>query len=173
MPHTPTRERPTRERPSRRAPARRAGLLAAGVAATLAGCDGATPIEATTGPGGATVLVGTAGSALAAGIGASDLLGRWTRVGAAAGGGVVTEVTWSFVGGGTGARTTATRTLLGVALAVDQAPFTWTAGGGVLLLRFPQSTGLDVVLRATYRVEAGLTGTALRLDGETYARASG
>lgn len=141
----------------------------------LAACDGTSSIEGVTAP---ITLASTTGvgAGLGGGLGvtrgAAELLGSWTRV---TGGstGVLTEQTYTFLGDGSGVRTTVTRTALGIALAVEQAPFSWDGGGGVLLLRFRREAVVDATVRVPYVVRADFSATVLQLDGLEYRRSGG
>ena len=137
-------------------------------AALLAGCEGTTSVL---GPGGAELAATTGGAGITVGaLAGESLVGRWTRVDGAAPG-VIVETTFSFLGGGGGARVIVTRTALGAVIAEDRQPFTWTAGAGVLVIRLAGTLG-ETVLRASFAVEQGLTGATLRLDGLPYRRSS-
>ena len=137
-------------------------------AALLAGCEGTTSVL---GPGGAELAATTGGAGITVGaLAGESLVGRWTRVDGAAPG-VIVETTFNFLGGGSGSRVIVTRTALGAVLAEDRQPFTWTAGGGVVMLRIQGALG-ETILRASFAVQSDLTGTTLRLDGLPYRRAS-
>jgi hypothetical protein len=170
---TPTPERPVT---STRARPRGAALLACGAAAMLTACEGTQTVDGILAPSAlsATGGVGVGGSGGSVTIvrGQADLLGSWTRVSASAAG-VLTEQTFTFSGDGSGARTTVTRTALGVAIAVDQAPFTWNAGGGILQLRFIRQGSVDTIVRSSYVLLADVAATVLRLDGAEYVRSGG
>ena len=144
-------------------------LLAAPVAALLlAACEGTTSLTA---PGEVELSARTGGALTVGGLAGESLLGRWTRVDGVAPG-VIVETTFSFLGGGTGARVVVTRTALGAVIAEDRQPFTWTAGGGVLLIRIPGALGSETILRASFAVERDLLGTTLHLDGLPYRRSA-
>ncbi len=165
--------------PARRVtlPRRRCGplaLLAAG--ALLAACDGTQTVDGILAPpalsaGSGTRGGTTGGSGVTVVRGQGELYGSWTRVGA--NGGVLTEQTFTFGADGSGVRTTVLRTALGDALAVEQAPFRWNAGAGILQLRFLRDGAADTVVRAAYVVLADLAATVLRLDGVEYVRTGG
>jgi hypothetical protein len=144
--------------------AARAALLAVTLAA-LAGCEGTT---SAVGPQQVEFAATTGGDALAGGRTSNALVGRWTRIEDDAAG-LLVETTFTFVGDGTGTRTVVTRSVLGAVLAVDRAPFRWSGGGGVLVLRFAGPFG-DAIVRATFAVETELAGTTLHLDGRRYRR---
>lgn len=115
------------------------------------------------------VVISTTGAGTPGGFTSNALVGRWTRLE----GNGTTEITFAFQSDGSGSRTTVQRTPLGAAIATDQQPFRWSAGAGVLILTFPGpgTLGSQTIVRATFRVEQGLTGTVLVLDGATYGRA--
>ena len=149
--------------------ARAATAVAAALAlAASTACDGTT---SALGPGQPTTELAatTGGNVTVGGKTAGALLGRWTRVDGVSPG-VLVETTFTFVSGGSGARTVVTRTALGAVISEDRQPFTWTAGAGVLLVRFPGVVG-ETILRASFAVDTGLSGTTLRLDGVPYRRA--
>jgi hypothetical protein len=160
--------------PARALAARPAALLVPLLAALLGACDGTSTVEGVLAPSalsaGAGTTLGGAGGVVARGT--APLIGSWTRV-SGAGTGVLTEQTFVFFEGGAGARLTVTRTALGVALATEQQPFAWSAGGGVLLLRFQRPGAADTLLRASYLLLVDVTGTVLRLDGLDYQRTGG
>lgn len=147
--------------------------LALALAAGAAACDDSTSIEAVLAPSalGGSAAGGTLGGRTVAGAAQASLLGSWTRIAHA--GGVLTEQTWTFAADGSGSRTTIARTLLGVPLTLEQQPFAWDAGGGILLLRFRPADGPATTVRAAYGLRADLTGTVLRLDGLDYVRTGG
>jgi hypothetical protein len=117
------------------------------------------------------VVISTGGSGTPGGFTGNALVGRWTRLEANG----TSEITFTFLSDGTGSRTTVQRTPLGSAIAVDQQALRWSAGAGVLILTFPGpgTLGSQTILRSSFRVEQGLTGTVLVLDGATYGRATG
>jgi hypothetical protein len=117
------------------------------------------------------VVISTGGSGTPGGFTGNALVGRWTRLEANG----TSEITFTFLSDGTGSRTTVQRTPLGAAIAVDQQALRWSAGAGVLILTFPGpgTLGSQTILRSSFRVEQGLTGTVLVLDGATYGRATG
>ena len=170
---------PTAERPVARTRAGRRGahlLLACAAAATLTGCEGTQTVDGILAPSALSATAG-GGTARAGGSvtivrGQADLLGSWTRV-SGSGAGVLTEQTFTFSADGSGARTTITRTALGVAIVAEQAPFTWNAGGGILQLRFLRQGSVDTVVRSSYVLLADVAATILRLDGTEYVRAGG
>lgn len=169
-----TARRPARSARPAAAAARRAVPPALLAVLLLAPAACAGPGDAPiTGPD--VTLVGTtAGGAITPGATtAAALVGRWARV--TGSGTALRETTFAFGADGTGARTTATRTVLGAELVVDRQPFTWSAGAGVLLLQLPAGGGSPGVttLRAAFRVERGVAGTVLLLDGLPYERAGG
>ena len=129
--------------------------------------DGVLAPSALSGSGSA----GVGGGLAVVGSARVPLVGSWTRITSA--GGVLTERTWTLASDGSGTRTTIARTPLGAPLTVEQQPFAWDAGGGILLLRFRATGGPETTLRASYTVLVGLTGTVLRLDGLDYARTAG
>ena len=138
--------------------------------ALLAACDGTT---SALGPrAGVDELTATTGGAVTVGGQTSAaLVGRWSRVDGVAPG-VLVETTFTFLSGGSGARAVVTRTALGAVVSEDRQAFTWTAGGGLLLLRFPSPVpGGETIVRAGFAVDVGLSGTTLRLDGIAYRRA--
>ena len=134
----------------------------------LVACEGTTSIA---GPGAVELSARTGGAVTVAGLAGESLVGRWTRVDGVAPG-VLVETTFSFLGGGTGARVVITRTALGAVISEDRQPFTWTAGGGVVMIRIAGALGSETILRTSFAVEADLTGTTLRLDGLPYRRAA-
>ena len=140
-------------------------LLAASL---LAACEGTTSVLA---PGEVELSARTGGATTVAGLSGEALLGRWTRVDGAAPG-VIVETTFSFLSGGSGARVVVTRTALGAVIAEDRQSFTWTAGGGLVLIRIPGAFGSETILRAAFAVEQDLTGATLRLDGLPYRRSA-
>lgn len=156
-------------------PSRIALALAASLALTVgaAGCDDSSAIEGVLAPSAlsGSGSAGAAGGLSVAGRTQAPLVGSWTRLASA--GGVLTERTWTFASDGSGTRTTIARSPLGAPLTVEQQPFAWDAGGGILLLRFRGTGGPETTLRASYTVLVGLTGTVLRLDGVDYARTAG
>jgi hypothetical protein len=115
------------------------------------------------------VVVSTGATGTPGAFTAQALVGRWTRLDASG----TSEVTFAFQSDGTGSRTTVQRTPLGASIAVDQQPFRWSAGAGVLILTFPGpgTLGSQTIVRASFRVEQALTGTVLVLDGLGYGRA--
>jgi hypothetical protein len=144
-------------------------LLAAPFAALLlAACEGTSSLA---GPGEVELSARTGGALTVGGLTGEALVGQWTRVDGTAPG-VLVETTFSFLRGGSGARVVTTRTALGGVIAEDRQAFTWSAGGGVLLIRLPGAFGSETILRASFAVEADLTGTTLRLDGLRYRRAA-
>jgi hypothetical protein len=149
---------------------RRLCLAPLAAATLLVACDGTTSVL---GPQGSELSVKTGGTFT---VGASDsrsLVGRWTRVEGTPGtvGGVLVETTFSFLGDGSGSRVSVTRTALGAVIAEDRQPFTWTAGASVLVIRIRGAVG-ETILRASFVIDNGLTGTTLTLDGLPYRRAS-
>lgn len=162
----PLRPRPAPPRASRLR--RAAAALVAPLAVALGACaDGRTgallgpppAIAATTGGSGTTPGGATAGA----------LVGRWTRLDA----GGTTETSFAFGGDGSGTRITVLRTALGAVISTDAQPFRWTAGGGIVVFRFPApgNVGAEQVLRASFRVDQAIGGTTLVLDGVAYGRA--
>lgn len=150
----------------------RTALTALVTLGTLAACDGTSELEGVLGPSALTSGSGSVG--VGTGVlqrGAAELLGSWTRI--AGGPGVVVEQSYTFAGDGTGVRTTTTRTALGVPIAAEAAPFTWSGGAGVLRLEFRRNGAVEAVLRTSYQVLLDLGGTTLRLDGLTFARTGG
>jgi hypothetical protein len=147
-----------------------AGLLLP-IAAALAACDGTSTVEGVLAPSAlsGTVGGGTAGGGAVVARGVAALQGSWTRV-SASGPGVLVEQTFVFAGDGTGTRITVTRTALGIALAAETQRFDWTAGAGVLSLRFDRAGAATAVVRASYQLLLDATGTVLRLDGQDYLR---
>lgn len=148
-------------------------LRAAGVALLAAACDGTATVDGVLAPsalGGSGAGAPTGTATVASGI--TPLLGSWTRV-ASTSAGVLTEQTFVFGADGRGARSTTTRTALGIPLVVERQPFTWSAGAGVLLLRLPRPGSADALLRVSYRVLVDVGGTVLRLDGQDYRRTGG
>jgi hypothetical protein len=167
---TPTPERPvTGPRPGRRG----VTPLLCAAAAMLSACEGTQTVDGILAPSALSASTGggagRSGGSVTIGRGQADLVGSWTRV-SGTGAGVLTEQTFTFSGDGSGARTTVTRTALGIALAIDQAPFTWNAGGGILQLRFVREGTVDPIVRSSYVILADLTATVLRLDGVEYVR---
>lgn len=153
--------------PTRRPAGRAAPIaLAASLVMSLAGCEETT---SALGPEGATFVATTGTAVTVGGQTGVALLGRWTRVDASTPG-VLVETTFTFLDGGRGARSVVTRSALGAAIAEGIEPFSWTGGGGVLILRFAGPLG-ETVVRASFAVETELTGTTLRLDGRAYRRA--
>ncbi|MGZ8379344.1 MAG: hypothetical protein ACXWZS_15515 [Gemmatirosa sp.] len=158
-------------RTTRRSPRRPALAITVTALVALAACDDSSSIEGVLAP--SAISSGAVGGASSGGlssgaVGQVPLLGSWTRV--AGGGSVLTEQTWTFASGGIGTRTTTTRTALGIVLVVEQQPFVWDAGAGVLLLRFQRDGATEALVRASYAVRIDLTGTVLRLDGLDYVR---
>jgi hypothetical protein len=154
------------------APAR--PLLGALLALLLAGCDGTQTVDGILAP---SALGGSAGGVSGGGSvtvvrGTGELLGSWVRV-SGSGAGVLVEQTFTFGPDGSGVRTTITRTAFGAAIATEQAPFTWSAGAGILQLRFPRDGAADTVVRASYVLLADVASTVLRLDGTEYVRIGG
>jgi hypothetical protein len=143
-------------------------LLVALLVALLTACEGTT---SALGPplGGSELTATTGGTVTVGGQTSAALVGRWSRVDGVAPG-VLVETSFTFLSGGSGARTVITRSALGAVLSEDRQPFTWSAGAGVLLIRFPGPVG-ETILRASFAVDAGLSGTTLRLDGISYRRA--
>lgn len=156
-------------RPRRTAGAALTALLTLGA---VTACDGTSELEGVLGPSALTSGGGSLG-VVSAGVhrAGAELLGSWTRV--ASGTGVLVEQSYTFAGDGTGVRTTTTRTALGVAIAAEAAPFTWSGGAGVLRLEFRRNGAIEAVLRTSYQVLLDLGGTTLRLDGLTFARTGG
>lgn len=163
-------------RPAGHTRSRRTLALAVGAlgSAMLLGCDGGPTIEGVVAP----ISLTTSGGGLGAGIGvggtrgAAELLGSWTRISSGAPG-VLIEQTYTFLIDGSGVRTTVTRTALGIALAVEQAPFSWEGGGGVLLLRFRRQGAFDTAVRVPFTIRADFSATVLQLDGLDYRRSGG
>ena len=130
-----------------------ATLLAAAGTMLLAACEGTTSVL---GPRGAE-LTATTGSSSGFTVGATagaSLVGRWTRIDGSPPG-VLVETTFSFLSGGSGSRVVVTRTALGAVIAEDRQPFTWTAGGGVLVIRLQSAVG-ETIVRASYAVRPTL-----------------
>jgi hypothetical protein len=162
------------ERPVPGAPRRASHLAVALAAALLAGCDGTQTVDGILAPSALSSGGGVAGGGGSATVlrGPGELLGSWVRV-AGAGTGVLVEQTFTFAPDGSGLRTTITRTALGAPIAIEQAPFRWNAGGGILQLRFAREGAVDTVVRASYVLLADLAATVLRLDGTEYVRIGG
>ena len=169
---TPLPERTvTRGRPGRQG----AVLLACAAATMLGACEGTQTVDGILAPSALSATTGGSaggGGGITIVRGQADLLGSWTRV-SGSGAGVLTEQTFTFSADGSGARTTITRTALGVAIAAEQAPFTWNAGGGILQLRFIRQGAVDTVVRSSYVLLADVSATVLRLDGTEYVRSGG
>ena len=166
---------PARLLPPSRTGRRGAVLLACAAAATLSACEGTQTVDGILAPSALSATTGgiaSAGGSVTIARGQADLLGSWTRV-SGSGAGVLTEQTFTFSADGSGARTTVTRTALGIAIAAEQAPFTWNAGGGILQLRFIRQGSVDTVVRSSYVLLADVSATVLRLDGTEYVRAGG
>ena len=152
-----------------------AALLACAAAAMLTACEGTQTVDGILAPSALSARGGGptgSGGSVTIVRGQADLLGSWTRV-SGSGAGVLTEQTFTFSGDGSGARTTVTRTALGVPIAVEQAPFTWNAGGGILQLRFIRQGSVDTIVRSSYVLLADVYATVLRLDGAEYVRSGG
>jgi hypothetical protein len=149
--------------------------IALALALGATACDDSSTIDGILAPSaissGTTGASGATGGLAGVAVGRTPLLGSWTRV--TGQDGVLTVQTWTFASGGSGARTTTTRTQLGVVLAVEQQAFAWDAGAGVLLLRFQRAGATEAVVRVSYAVRIDLTGTVLRLDGLDYLRTAG
>ena len=174
---TTERATPAPERTATRARTARRGavLLACAAAAMLSACEGTQTVDGILAPSALSANTGgfaSAGGSVTIVRGQADLLGSWTRV-SGSGAGVLTEQTFTFSADGSGARTTVTRTALGIAIAAEQAPFTWNAGGGILQLRFIRQGSVDTVVRSSYVLLADVSATVLRLDGTEYVRSGG
>jgi hypothetical protein len=159
------------ERPAPGGPRRAGHLAVALVAALLAGCDGTQTVDGILAPSALSGGGGVAGvgGAVTVTRGIGELLGSWVRV-AGSGTGVLVEQTFTFAADGSGQRTTITRTAFGAPIAIEQAPFRWNAGGGILQLRFIRQDATDTVVRASYVLLADVASTVLRLDGTEYVR---
>ncbi|MDF1505909.1 hypothetical protein [Roseisolibacter sp. H3M3-2] len=148
------------------------GALLASLALPAA-CDGTSTVDGVLAP---SALSGAAGGAVGGATvvprGTAALVGSWTRVASGAPG-VLVEQTFLFSADGSGQRLTVSRTALGVALAAEQQRFTWTAGGGVLSLRFERAGTATALVRASYQLLLDATGTVLRIDGVEYLRTGG